>query len=53
MKMKKPITQEMFNALMFCMAQRAVQENKIYDYLNIVKSIQNQSKEGNSNAGRI
>ena len=33
--MKKNITKAQFNAVIFCMAQRAIQENKVDEFLKI------------------
>lgn len=51
--MNKQITQEKLNALIFCMAQRAAQENKINECLDVLEKVQKKLKEGDYNAGRI
>ena len=38
--MKKNITKEQFNAVIFCMAQRAIQENKVDDFLKFIEKLE-------------
>ena len=38
--MKKNITKEQFNAVIFCMAQRAIQENKIDEFLKFSEKLE-------------
>ena len=35
--MKKNITKAQFNAIIFCMAQRAIQENKVDEFLKFIE----------------
>lgn len=37
--MKKNITKEQFNAVIFCMAQRAIQENKQKEFIQYIQEI--------------
>ena len=39
--MKKNITKEQFNAVIFCMAQRAIQENKQKEFIQYIQEIGN------------
>ena len=39
--MKKNITKEQFNAIIFCMAQRAIQENKQKEFIQYIQEISN------------
>jgi len=38
--MKKNITKEQFNAVIFCMAQRAIQENKVDEFLKFIEKLE-------------
>lgn len=38
--MKKNITKAQFNAIIFCMAQRAIQENKIDEFLKFIEKLE-------------
>ena len=38
--MKKNITKEQFDAIIFCMAQRAIQENKINEFLKFIEKLE-------------
>ena len=38
--MKKNITKEQFDAIIFCMAQRAIQENKIDEFLKFIEKLE-------------
>ena len=38
--MKKNITKEHFNAIIFCMAQRAIQENKVDEFLKFIEKLE-------------
>ena len=38
--MKKNITKEQFNAIIFCMAQRAIQENKVDEFLKFIEKLE-------------
>lgn len=38
--MKKNITKAQFNAIIFCMAQRAIQENKIVEFLKFIEKLE-------------
>ena len=37
----KNITKEQFNAIIFCMAQRAIQENKQKEFIQYIQEISN------------
>ena len=36
----KNITKEQFNAIIFCMAQRAIQENKVDEFLKCIEKLE-------------
>ena len=36
----KNITKEQFNAIIFCMAQRAIQENKVDEFLKFIEKLE-------------
>ena len=36
----KNITKEQFNAIIFCMAQRTIQENKIDEFLKFIEKLE-------------
>ena len=38
--MKKNITKEQFNAIIFCMAQRAIQENKVDEFSQFIEKLE-------------
>ena len=38
--MKKNITKAQFSAIIFCMAQRAIQENKIDEFLKFIEKLE-------------
>ena len=38
--MKKNITKEQFNAVIFCMAHRAIQENKVDEFLKFIEKLE-------------
>lgn len=38
--MKKNITKAQFNAIIFCMAQRAIQENKVDEFLKFIEKLE-------------
>ena len=38
--MKKNITKEQFDAIIFCMAQRAIQENKVDEFLKFIEKLE-------------
>lgn len=38
--MKKNITKTQFNAIIFCMAQRAIQENKVDEFLKFIEKLE-------------
>ena len=38
--MKKNTTKEQFNAVIFCMAQRAIQENKVDEFLKFIEKLE-------------
>ena len=38
--MKKNITKEQFNAVIFCMAQRAIEENKVDEFLKFIEKLE-------------
>ena len=42
--MKKNITKAQFNAIIFCMAQRAIQENKVDEFLKFIEKLEVKSQ---------
>ena len=38
--MKKNITKAQFNAIIFCMAQRAIQENKVDEFFKFIEKLE-------------
>lgn len=38
--MKKNITKAQFNAIIFCMAQRAIQENKVDEFVKFIEKLE-------------
>lgn len=42
--MKNNITKEHFNALIFCMAQRAIQEGKMDEFIKFIKELEVKSQ---------
>ena len=38
--MKKNVTKAQFNTIIFCMAQRAIQENKIDEFLKFIEKLE-------------
>ena len=42
--MSKNISKEQFNALIFCMAQRAIQESKQKDFIEYIQELSKQNE---------